>query len=64
MRLKEKWKAVGFCWCPSHVRIHGNEKADELATEKSFLDAEHFTDELPNRDWYSVIRKKLKERRD
>ena len=62
IKLQRKGKQIKLCWCPAHVGIPGNERADEIATEMARSDAVVSNDEIPYRDWYPVIRQKIKEK--
>ena len=62
LRLERKGKYVQFCWCPSHVGITGNEKADQVARTAAVEDIQTCNDEIPYRDWYPIIKRKISER--
>lgn len=58
--LQQSNKEIQFCWCPSHVGIIGNEAADRGATEASNSNAPVNTVQLPHKDWYPIIKQKMK----
>ena len=62
IRLQRRRKQVKLCWCPAHVGIPGNERADEIATEMARSDSIMSNDEIPYRDWYPVMRQKIKKK--
>ena len=61
LKLKRMNKKVQFCWCPSHVDIPGNEKADKMATEVATSNCQVINQKTPYRDWYSIIKRKVRE---
>ena len=61
IKLQKKGKYIKFCWCPAHVGIAGNERADQIATNIARSDSIISNDETPYRDWYPVIRHRIKE---
>ena len=61
-KLQRKGKVIKFCWCPAHVGIPGNERADKLATEIARSNTAISNDEAPYRDWYPIIRQKIREK--
>ena len=52
-RLHRCGKTVYFCWCPSHVGVLGNKSAAAAALDAS-------NSEVPFRDWYPIIRSRVK----
>ena len=46
--VSNQGKKVNFCWIPSHIGIHGNNEADELA--KSALEFEIVKFKIPSTD--------------
>lgn len=61
IKLQRKNKQVQFCWCPAHVGIQGNERADAAATLATQDDSPVRTTQIPFRDWYPIIKRKIKE---
>ncbi|KAA0192492.1 hypothetical protein HAZT_HAZT008053 [Hyalella azteca] len=43
---------VTFCWVPGHVRVAGNEAADELSRNASARETPHWNETVPYRDHY------------
>ena len=62
LKVKERHKSVTFCWCPGHVGIPGNEKADSMAVEAASSNDETANDAVPYRDWYPIVKRKMKEK--
>ena len=59
IRLSTRQKTVTFCWVPGHVRVAGNEAADELSRNAAAGETPHWNESVPHRDHYPIIRKKL-----
>ena len=53
-QVVQKGKRVQFCWVPSHIGIHGNNKADMAA--KSALQFEVTTFKFPYTDLKSFVK--------
>ena len=56
---KQRGKEVSFCWVPSHIGVHGNERADHLA-KSTVSQPEPRRCPVPFRDMYPVVRSKIK----
>ena len=59
IQLSARQKTVIFCWVLGHVRIAGNEAADELSRRAAAEKTPCWNDEVPYRDHYPIFRKKL-----
>ena len=60
IKIQGQNKNIKFCWCPSHVGIAGNEAADRDATMAVGCNLPVTSSQLPHRDWYPIIKKKIK----
>jgi len=60
--MRNKNKIVNFCWCPAHVGITGNEAADGEATSATVSELEVSNQQIPYRDWYPIIKRKIREK--
>ena len=58
--LQQCGKQITFCWCPSHVGIAGNERADREASSALRSTMPISNDMLPCRDWYPIIKREVK----
>lgn len=58
--LQQKGKKITVCWCPSHIGIAGNERADREATSALQSNLPVSNNVLPCRDWYPIIKKEIK----
>jgi len=52
-RLITRGKSIDFCWVPSHVGIHGNERADRAA--KAALEGPICTMKIPHSDFIPYV---------
>jgi ribonuclease HI len=59
IRLHTRQKTITFCWVPGHVKITGNEAADELSRRAAAEETPPWNDEVPHRDHYPIFRRKL-----
>ena len=55
--LNNRENSVKLCWIPSHVGIHGNEKADEGAVVAAARTEEYIPTYFT--DWYHIVRAKI-----
>ena len=60
VELEESGKSLTFCWCPAHVGIMGNEKADEQAKRAATMELPIYIDAVPFKDYYPIIKRSLK----
>ena len=61
IKLQRMNKKIQFCWCPSHVDIPGNEKADKMAVEAASQNTPITNVKIPYRDWYTIIKRKVRD---
>jgi hypothetical protein len=61
IRLSARQKTATFCWVAGHVRIAGNEVADELSRRAAAWETLHWNDGVPNRNHWPIFRKRLLE---
>ena len=59
--IKLKGKTICFFWCAAHVCIIGNERADGAATAAAQSSMPVSNIHVPYRDWYPVIRTRIKQ---
>ena len=62
LKIRERSKNVTFCWCPGHVGVPGNERADRVAVAAASSNGEPANDVVPYRDWYPIIKQRMKEK--
>ena len=62
VRLHERHKRITICWVPAHVNINGNEQADRCARDAATSDRRIQSIQLPHRDYYNLIKSKMKEK--
>lgn len=60
VNLASHHKSVVICWCPSHVDIEGNEKADREASAAAHSDVAVDQQIVPFRDYYPLIKSAVK----
>jgi len=60
--LATRHKQVTFCWVPGHIGAEGNEVADMCAKEAANYDVLPYNRELPHKDYYPMIKRKMFEK--
>lgn len=61
IHLSARQKIIQLCWVPSHIDIPGNEKADTKAKSAAQSDAPIYYYNVPHKDYYSIIQRKVRE---
>ena len=64
LKLNSMGKIVKLCWCPAHVGIVGNERADKMAKDASLDNGPAANNAIPYKDWYPIIKSKVRDEWD